>query len=230
MSLLTNLKKNGYVIIKNAIKYPNKKLIKLKNNKSIHSKLLWDLRFETKKYFSKIWKTDNLVCSFDGYIFNTSNKLDWHVDQNMSHSKGLICVQGVLSLTQSNATQLLVKSHKYFNSFGKRLTSYNPNEWEFYTIPKNDNIWNLNLKIHTPILLPGDLLLFDSRLIHRVNYSKPRTAIYISMVPRSFVSKRIQKKRKIGFKKGYQTTHWCTRYIIVDKNTNPPKIYINELI
>ena len=42
----------------------------------------------------------------------------------------------------------------------------------------------------------GDLLIFDSRLVHRVIEHKPRSIVYTSMVPRKFISNLIERLRK----------------------------------
>ena len=226
-----SISENGYYIIHNALKNPQKYLNELINDSSAHSDTMWNIRFALKKYFARYWGTQNLVSSFDGCSLNSAFSLSWHVDQNMTHGDGVSCIQGVLALTHSNSTDLLLKSHKHFNTFGKRCTSYNFDEFESYPIPKTDNIWKMDLVIYTPQLNPGDMLLFDSRLIHRVVLRNIRSVSYVSMIPRSFVSKDIQKKRQIGYTKGIQTTHWCSRFIEVDSGKPPTKSYMfNHLI
>ena len=87
------------------------------------------------------------------------------------------------------------------------------------------------LSIVTPHLNPGDLLIFDSRVIHRVIPQKKRSVAYISMVPRRFISNLIERQRKKAFKKNLTTTHWCEKLIVTEKD-NPlqTNLEYNELI
>jgi hypothetical protein len=205
---------DGYIIIRNAIAYPSVKLRQLKQDSRTHSKIMWKLKFEVKKYYEQLWNTKNLVSSFDGNIIDCDSFiLPWHVDQNSTHGNEMRCVQGLLALTDSCATQLLVGSHKYFQSMSYRCTSNNLYEWENYNIPDSDYIWKKGLEVVTPKLNPGDLLIFDSRLVHRVIEHKPRSIVYTSMVPRKFISNLIERLRKKAFKENYSTTHWCEKVI-----------------
>lgn len=210
----------GYIIIKNAIKNPSLKLKQLKKDTRTHSKTMWKLRFEVKKHFEKLWNTSNLVSCFGGNAIDSEDwTLPWHIDQNQTHGDTRRAVQGILSLSKSNATQLLAGSHKYFKSMSYRCTSKNPYEWEYYEIPNKDYIWKKGLSIVTPHLNAGDLLIFDSRIIHRVIPQKKRSLAYISMVPRRFLSNLIERQRKKAFRKNIMTTHWCEKLIVqgVDK-------------
>lgn len=223
---------DGYIIIRNAITYPSLKLRRLKKDNRVHSKTMWKLRFEVKKYYEKIWKTNKLVSCFGGNIIDSNNFiLPWHVDQNRTHGNNMRCIQGILALSKSNATQLLSGSHKYFQSLSHRCTSNNPYEWEYYEIPDNDYIWKKGLSIVTPHLNPGDLLIFDSRIIHRVISHKKRSVAYISMVPRRFLSNLIERQRKKAFKKNNSTTHWCEKLIITGQDKPlQTNLEYNELV
>ena len=222
----------GYIIIRNAIKYPALKLRKLKKDQRAHSKTMWNLRFEVKKHYEKIWNTKELVCCFgENNIDCNDFTIPWHVDQNSTHGNHIRCVQGILALTKSNVTQLLAGSHKYFQSMSYRCTSNNPYEWEYYEIPDNDFIWKKGLEIVTPELNPGDLLIFDSRLLHRVIPGDIRSVVYISMVPRKFISNLIQRQRIKAYKKNITTTHWCEK-VIQQNQDHPiqPNLKINCLV
>ena len=227
------MENNGYIIIRDAIKYPGLKIRRFKKDNRTHSKSMWNLRFEVKKHYEKIWDTKELVCCFGGNIINSDPyPLPWHVDQNSSHDpKKMSCIQGILALSNSHATQLLVGSHKYFDSLSHRCTSNNPYEWEYYEIPDDDYIWKKGLKIVTPNLNPGDLLLFDSRVVHRVIEQDNRSIAYISMVPRKFLSNLVERLRKKAYKKNMSTTHWCEKIITTepDEPLQHDLIY-NELV
>jgi ectoine hydroxylase-related dioxygenase (phytanoyl-CoA dioxygenase family) len=232
---IEELNKNGFTIIKRAIKNPSKKLHTLKNNQHVHSKIMWRLRSETKKYFSYYWNNNDLACSFDGYsLDDTDFNLNWHIDQNKYYKKENYNLQGVLALTYSASTQLLEGSHKYFESTINRCSKNNPYVWEFANIPNNDYIWKKGLSIVIPKLYAGDLLLFDSRLIHRVEppkNAKNRTVVYVSMTPKKFIDNNILRLRQKVFANKEETTHWCSKIIkkhyIYDLRR---KIYKNVLL
>ena len=63
----------GYIIIRDAIKYPSLKLRRLKKDPRVHSKTMWKLRFEVKKHFEKLWNTSDLVCCFGGNVIDSGN-------------------------------------------------------------------------------------------------------------------------------------------------------------
>jgi hypothetical protein len=223
---------NGFCIIKNALPNYNYYLNLLeKSDYEIHQDFLWDLRIEVKKYFEIIYNSTNLACSFDTYRLGNSPSLNWHIDQNQSHKDYLNCVQGVIILKDSNVTRLLSKSHLYFKELSERISDNDNNTWEFYEVPENDKIWKYNLKIEKPELEAGDILLFDSRLVHCADESNNRAVVFISMMLQDNISNCIKRKRKLGFLNGEQTTHWCDRYILVDingpKRKKIPKKYKN---
>jgi len=207
---------NGFSIIRNAL--PNYKYylnLLEKSDYEIHQDFLWDLRVEVKKYFEVIYNSQNLACSFDAYRSGDSPALNWHIDQNQSHPDKLNCVQGVVVLKNSNVTKLLVKSHLYFKELSERISDNNYNTWEFYEVPESDKIWSYNLKIEKPELEGGDILFFDSRLVHSVDETNDRAVVFVSMMLQNNISNCIKRKRKLGYLKGEQTTHWCDRYILV---------------
>jgi len=218
-----NLEKYGYTIIKNTICNNNidNYLSRLQKDNRCHSCVMWDIRLKMWKYFKNIWNTGDLVCSFDGNVLGDNEAIDWHIDQNQSHLPGMVSVQGVLALKPSRVTHLLEKSHKYFLSVSERCTDNDKDTWESYAIPTSDKIWKKNLKIVTPKLNAGDLLLFDSRLVHSVSKCKNRAVVYVSMVPKKFIDDNIKSKRKKGFLNGIQTTHWCERFIVRDDTSGP---------
>ena len=230
LDIHTDLREKGYVVIREAIKFPKEKLVCIKKDPRVHSRILWKIRFETKKYFAKYWNTRELVSSFQGHYFNKNHTIDWHVDQNNSHSKGCVSLQGIIALTNSSATEFLTGSHKYFESFARRCTTNNPYEWEGNRIPLNDYIWKKGLIVERPSLKPGDLLLFDSRLIHRVIKHNYRAVLYTSMVPRQFLSNLIERERIKAYKNNAHTTHWCNKVIITDYDDPEQTLKINSLV
>ena len=194
---------DGYIIIRDAIKYPALKIRRFTKDDRVHSKNMWKLRFEVKKHFQKLWNTKNLVSCFGGNVIDCEQ---------------FTCVQGILALSNSNATQLLAGSHRYFQSMSYRCTSKNPYEWEYYEIPDHDAIWKRGLKIVTPNLNPGDLLIFDSRIVHRVIDHDKRSVAYISMVPRAFLSNLTERLRRKAYKNNMSTSHWCEKIHVSEQD------------
>ena len=106
----------------------------------------------------------------------------------------------------------------------------NPYEWENYNIQyrlyMEKRIGNSNSKLNA-----GDLLIFDSRLVHRVIEHQPRSIVYVSMVPRKFISNLVERLRKKAYKKNYSTTHWCEK--VIKTGQDVPKqnnLEYNELV
>ena len=210
---LDRLKRDGYIVIKNAIKNPEVQHKYLKKDTRVHSTSMWNIRLSLKKYFKQIFNTDNLAASFDGNLIGNCQAIDWHVDQNLSRDTNNQYVQGVLALKPSHSTHLLVGSHRYFNSLAIRnCDNLNPT-WESYSISPCDAIWHRGLNIETPKLDAGDLLIFDSRLVHSVSKNKYRSVVYVSMMPRNHILNQVERLRIKGFLEGWQTTHWCDRFI-----------------
>ena len=207
------LKTTGFIVIKNAINNPSTVLDNLKHDTRVHSDQMWDIRLSLKKYFKHIFNTDNLAASFDGNLIGQCESIDWHVDQNMSRDTNIPYVQGVLALKPSKSTHLLSNSHRYFNSLATRNCDKKNPVWEYYNIPENDPIWRRGLIIETPKLNAGDLLIFDSRLVHSVSYNNYRAVVYVSMMPRTRILNHLERLRKRGFLNGWMTTHWCDRFI-----------------
>jgi ectoine hydroxylase-related dioxygenase (phytanoyl-CoA dioxygenase family) len=103
-----------------------------------HSEFAWHSRLlpKVKKSFSAIWKTDDLIVSFDaGNAFRPWKRNPtwktiggwWHVDQNATndmHKEGMVCVQGLV--TYYDATEetgglcVFPKSHLNFKEICHR--------------------------------------------------------------------------------------------------------------
>tara|TARA_Y100000591_G_C21746741_1_gene652394 strand:- start:155 stop:919 length:765 start_codon:yes stop_codon:yes gene_type:complete len=222
----------GYKIYKNVIDINiiNKWLNTFKEDDSqfhAHSDLLWEIRQNNsiKNLFGKIWNisSDKLCSSFDGAYLRKSTEesfiLDWHVDQDGSHINSCVSIQGVLALTKidknTGGTSFLSKSHILHNKLIPK-NKYNNGDWEYIEIDPSI-IDKYKFKEIQPTLNPGDILLWDSRTIHRVvepnNLKSSRGVVYLSMIPKHWISKKIIKKRKKAYENGISTTHWITRFV-----------------
>jgi hypothetical protein len=95
---------------------------------STHEKFVWEARTEPKvlEVFSKLWETDELLCSFDGMNITLPRQKDltwspWpHCDQS-EHRKGMQCVQGLLNYQPNGPKDggliLMKGSAKLFDEF-----------------------------------------------------------------------------------------------------------------
>lgn len=148
-----------------------------------HSEFVWKTRLLplVKKTFAEIWKTSDLIVSFDAAnVFRPWRKEEswrtkggwWHLDQNAltgEHKEGLACVQGLV--TYYDATEetgglcLIPKSHLKFKKVCERAPAarlkidYVQLSSETEPILQSENAILICAKA-------GDLILWDSRTIH----------------------------------------------------------------
>lgn len=199
-----------------------------------HSRFMWKLRCHpfVKWVFSEVWKCrpEELLTSFDGIYHRPphgSFVLPWHMDHDLSvsHDK-MTSVQGVLALSNidetTGGTQLLPGSHLRCRAVCERNrlddeSDGDDDDWTYTEVDPTDRIFSMGLTPIQPKLAAGDLLLWDSRLLHRVvaqtDPSTCRWTAYLSMVPRSIVSDDVLEQRRTGFLKGVSTTHWVQTFV-----------------
>lgn len=185
-----------------------------------HTQASWDVRQNPKvvKIFQDIWKTPDLLVSFDGMSFNIPpedtnkgwHRQTWyHTDQSFTRNK-FECVQSwVTSLRVKNKDAtlgFLEKSHKYHKGFAEKFGVTDTSDWyklgsteelEFYTYEKGCKECRIQC-------LKGDLVLWDSRTIHcgvepLKTRKEPnfRNVIYVCYLPKDrFTPTEIKKKQK----------------------------------
>lgn len=192
-----------------------------------HSKFMWDIRRhpDVLRAFVKVWDGNTDLCTgFDGSCIRHSNHvglvLPWHVDQNHTHADGMVCVQALLCLTdvldESGGTVLLSGSHRHHKAVSMRHKS--DEEWEYIELRPTDRIFTgMGLEAVKPTLNAGQMLVWDSRVAHRVvppsDIQTRRAVVYMSMVPRSYISDDVIRERIRGFESGISTTHWPSRFV-----------------
>lgn len=101
-----------------------------------HSPFVWSVRSNPKviRVFEKVWKTDNLLTSFDAanafrpWRFDSTwrTKGGWfHVDQNPNTKPGRVCVQGLVSLYDTTeevgGLTVIPQSHKLFKDLPQTM-------------------------------------------------------------------------------------------------------------
>jgi len=205
-----------------------------------HCELLWMVRGipEVKKIFATIWKTNDLITSFDGfclhrpYEYNSAwkTKGNWyHLDQNGWYKPSKLCVQGFLNFCpagpEDGGLVVVPKSHTLFNSiFKDRPILKKRSDW--ITLGNDKKLWEHDLPQAglAPIKVccePGDFVLWDSRTIHTntsANTVRPvpmngllsprRLVTYVCMTPASRLTEESRRKRIQCYEFGMTTTHW----------------------
>lgn len=194
----------------------------------VHEKFMWDARTEPGVLgaFEALWGTEELLVSFDSLNITFPNRKDvprkpsWeHIDQSPLR-RGLHCVQGVISLSNSGPEDggLVVYpgSHKLNDEFFDTQTdkstwevldrySYTPQELKWYT--------DRGVKPHKVCAEHGDLILWDSRTVHYGDEPTEkgktiRTAIYVAYTPAKFAEKEALETKSKIFKEYGGTSHW----------------------
>lgn len=185
-----------------------------------HQEHAWFIRTrpKVKEIFASIWKTDNLVVSFDGSCwipkdFKGKDTFWCHSDQ-APKDKEFKCVQGVIGLTDNKERTLVVweKTHiihyEYFKSIGREGDS---KAWQKIPDIHEEKLKPLRKVLHIP---SGAIALWDSRLFHQNQYgaenSEERIVQYICMLPREhhLNNSNMSKKRLKYFEERRTTSHW----------------------
>ena len=205
-----------------------KKYGSCKRNGAVHQGPTWFLRGlpSLKKVFSQIYNTEELLVSMDGMILwrpwendesvkPTSSKL--HMDQNPAKRPGFQCVQAMLPLfpvtPEIGGTVLVPGSHKLQKELLKRNCTWSKQDGNYCTLGKEDPLQGKQVLIP---LAPGDLLLWDSRLVHG-GWVGPgsgvepgalaRASLCVCMGPREKATEETLLKRKEALHQGWAFSH-----------------------
>jgi ectoine hydroxylase-related dioxygenase (phytanoyl-CoA dioxygenase family) len=259
---IAELAENGYCVIENvltaeevetSIKYFREWFSSHPQIAGLHSKIsphgifkyhevgqqrhAWYIRTRpnVQNVFKNIWKTDEVVVSFDGccYIPADCKKKDgvWtHTDQAPT-KKGLKCIQGFVALTDNTERTLVVYegSHKLHEEYAKEYNLTSTKDWllieQNYLDKISDKKRVLNVKA-------GSLVLWDSRTFHQNQYgakdnNEERIVQYVSYLPRCNLTKKMLEKRQKYFADKRTTSHWAYP---VKVNGQQPQNYGNALL
>lgn len=182
-----------------------------------HQRHAWFIRTRknVQDVFKNIWNTDELVVSYDGscWISADTKKRDniWtHTDQAPS-KKGFRCYQAFVSLTDNVERSLVVYegSHLLHEEYAKEKNLTGTKDWELIDTDYLDRIKE------TKRILPvkaGSLVIWDSRTFHQNQYGtkkEERIVQYVSFLPRSGLTSKIQEKRRKYFEEKRTTSHWA---------------------
>ncbi|CAF3629932.1 unnamed protein product [Rotaria socialis] len=222
------------------------------------SDFMWNVRSNRniKRVYSQIWTTNELLVSFDGcgvfrnwhYEPKWKTTTGWyHADQNPDLKPDRCCVQGFVSLTDQNETTggLIVFPYTHLRFHELKNQARRPND--FVAVPSTHSILDRGKAVGKFIQCQsGDLVLWDSRLIHCNSCafvsdeqlrSRPtdllRVVAYVSMSPASFVRNQtldqFRKKRKLLVQNNCTLTHWSTELTESSSYENLPKVPLEKL-
>lgn len=185
-----------------------------------HSQLQWDLRKRCKPIFARLWKTNHLKTSFDGFCFmngvrNYKPREDnsfMHCDQAPSRN-GVWSYQGLVSLTDSGPDcggfVAVPKTHLYHNEFFTKKGLLGRKE-DWYLMEEKDK-FDLPFKNYVKLdTEKGDFILWDSRTFHCNTVPKIpvlRACVYICMLPTERIPDAVLKKRKKAAEDHRTSTH-----------------------
>jgi hypothetical protein len=204
----------------------------------VHERFMWEIRQEQSiiDIFAQIWQTKELLVSFDALNITLphrpghSQREPWpHVDQSPFRT-GRQCIQGIVSLSQSGPDDggltVYPRTHNIVQEFFEAHTD--KTQWDtkdFYKFSTEQISWfeSQGFQTHKVVAGPGDLIIWDSRLIHwgaepTAASNTIRTATYVSYAPAALASTEVLEKKKEAFDKWSATTHWPHDNIVVRSN------------
>lgn len=206
-----------------------------------HSSFAWYIRSNphVRKVFECLFGTDDLLASLDGVILWKEPPSDYgwfHVDQNPSAKPEAVSIQGLVNLIDVNehtgGNALVLGSHQLFPEhythgkhgfYRQRLQELNEEDW--MEIDPNDDIALCPDQVVSLCLKAGDMLLWDSRMIHCSYPPKHtpspidtierglflRAASLVSMMPREKVSQNTIERRRRAVDSKQTLTHWVDK-------------------
>ena len=200
-----------------------------------HMEPTWAVRLQAKAVFSEIWKTEELLTSFDAVAIGRppedgqeefdNHRNHWlHCDQSVSRV-GLHAYQGGVYLEAADeddwTLEVLEGSHKLHQEFFEahpkaRIRSainnhytLKQNEVEFYT--KHAGVERKRVPVPK-----GGMVLWDSRLIHanarpvkgRRHPGRWRYVVFVCMAPAVWASKDYVRMKQRAYWNMRTSSHW----------------------
>ncbi len=216
------------------LKWPSHKHGIIQHSKSGHTDFAWIVRAHPSVHstFSKIWRTDDLISSFDavtivkppevtgGRLAESSSGNWFHLDQG-PRKQGRQCIQGLVTLenmaTDDATLCVLEGSHAHHSEFYRKFGIDIASDWHKFTTEQiewmREQSGVKELRVEAP---RGSLVLWDSRTVHctglplknRKNPGRFRYIVYVCMAPRAFADKKQLEKKQSAFKNMRLTSHW----------------------
>jgi hypothetical protein len=192
-----------------------------------HQRHAWFIRTrpKVKEVFSKLWKSKDMIVSYDGSCYlssdvKTKDNVWTHTDQG-SPSGGeedhLECFQGFVALTNNKQRTFTCyrKSHKLHAAYFKEKGVKTSKNWNLIDTEYLGKIREQKVVLEVPA---GSMVLWDSRTFHQNQYGPPdcgeeRIVQYVCMLPRSHKKNTPsnQNKRRKYFDERRTTSHWPCR-------------------
>lgn len=251
------LKDEGFVVVRSALsgKKAERLLRKAKKEAKVlphlaHSEAAWEIRTSerVRGAFERAWGGERrLVTSFEGMSFRGRGEvgleLPAHVDRRTRggsvEEEGWErrCVQGIVALTDSDertgSVGFLPGSHHEYESLLERNCSSpladeeaERGSWQFFRVKEGDPVTRRKPFV-VPRLRKGDMVLWDSRTVHRVERGteagrRSRVVAYVCMSPRSLASSRTLRRRRRAFLRGSHSTHCPNFFVCRGIRSRPP--------
>jgi ectoine hydroxylase-related dioxygenase (phytanoyl-CoA dioxygenase family) len=192
----------------------------------VHERFMWEARMEPKilDAFAKVWGTDELLVSFDSLNVTLPNlkaaRAPWpHIDQ-APRKRGMHCVQGIINLShagpEDGSLVVIPGSHAVVEEFFDTKTDPKTWQWKdnrYFDEAEMGWFTARGLKPMKVLAEPGDLILWDSRTIHRGGEPTKksetiRTVIYAAYAPATMATEEALSEKKRVFEAYGATTHW----------------------
>ncbi len=178
-----------------------------------HQDFIWQMRTEPSvmKPFQELYKSDELVSSYDGfgYLPATLKRKDkswFHIDQE-PNDLSFKSVQSLVALTDNTTRtfQCIPGSHLEVANYFKNNPSKTPSKaWQKVKAEE------FSRKPITVSVKAGQMIIWDSRLVHCNSYGSPeeRIVAYIAYLPRKGLTQKQMLKRQKAFEEKRTTSHW----------------------
>lgn len=199
-----------------------------------HQKHAWYIRTRPRvlEVFKSIWKTNDLVVSFDGSCWlpkdiKKKDNLWTHTDQ-APNKKGLKCYQAFVSLTENKERTFVCYegSHKLHEEYCKEKGLTDRKNWRLIDAEYLNKIKDMKRVLHVKA---GSLVIWDSRTFHQNQYGtlpEERIVQYVSYLPKKGRSEKMLEKRLKYFETRRTTSHWAYP---VNVNGLQPQNYGNKM-
>lgn len=213
-----------------------------------NAQFAWNARQNSKaiEIFSHLWKTDDLLVSFDGSSLHLPPEVTgkgWYRDRTWYHTdqsytrNSFECVQSFVTLLDINdgdaSLAFMEKSNTYHRAFAKEFNIDSKDDW--YQLDETEEEFYIERKCsYKKIKCPkGSMVFWDSRTIHcgveplkERKKENIRAVIYLCYMPKSLITKAKLEKKKDAFNNIRTTNHWASKPKLFGKN---PRTYGKEL-
>ena len=194
------------------------------------SQLVWNVRQNPKvvSVFEKIWKTSDLLVSFDGASFHfppEHTNVGWfrkpwyHSDQSYTRPE-FGCIQGWVNAFDTRAGDatlaVLEGSHVHHAEFARTFNVTDSSDWFKFDDEKHFQFYMDKGCTERRICCPaGSLVLWDSRTIHcgvEPMRTRPREnmrcTVYVCYQPRQMCTPALLRKKQEAFNNLRTTNHY----------------------